>query len=181
MKDYRRMIDRLAVSGPRSGPHGSRNIVESGIPDFRSAGGLWSKYDPMEYASHPIIQVKSQESWQMLWEIDSCSAERSRTRRTWPRRLERRGIIKEVITQKWTACIRGRGADRLSSFMGTTGPCAVKSAVAGFMREAVRFDTLPPACSCGGPLRPELVFFGNSSPPMPLNMRWKPHGCVISS
>ncbi len=24
--------------------------VESGIPDFRSAGGLWDKYDPMIYA-----------------------------------------------------------------------------------------------------------------------------------
>jgi len=25
--------------------------VESGIPDFRSAGGLWSRYDPAEYAT----------------------------------------------------------------------------------------------------------------------------------
>ena len=25
--------------------------VESGIPDFRSAGGLWEKFDPAEYAS----------------------------------------------------------------------------------------------------------------------------------
>lgn len=25
--------------------------TESGIPDFRSAGGLWERYDPMEVAS----------------------------------------------------------------------------------------------------------------------------------
>ena len=25
--------------------------VESGIPDFRSAEGLWSKFDPSEYAT----------------------------------------------------------------------------------------------------------------------------------
>jgi len=25
--------------------------VESGIPDFRSKGGLWEKYDPSVYAS----------------------------------------------------------------------------------------------------------------------------------
>ena len=33
--------------------------VESGIPDFRSAGGLWSKYDPTEYATIHAFSLQS--------------------------------------------------------------------------------------------------------------------------
>ena len=31
--------------------------VESGIPDFRSSDGLWSKYDPEEYAHISALSI----------------------------------------------------------------------------------------------------------------------------
>jgi len=43
--------------------------VESGIPDFRSAGGLWSKYDPAEYATISAFRANPQKVWKMLWEM----------------------------------------------------------------------------------------------------------------
>jgi NAD-dependent deacetylase len=44
--------------------------VESGIPDFRSAGGLWSKFDPAEYANISAFRSNPEKVWEMLWEMD---------------------------------------------------------------------------------------------------------------
>lgn len=37
--------------------------VESGIPDFRSAGGLWSKYNPEEYATITAFSEDPEKVW----------------------------------------------------------------------------------------------------------------------
>ena len=44
--------------------------TESGIPDFRSAGGLWSKYDPSEYATITAFRSNPVKVWEMLREMD---------------------------------------------------------------------------------------------------------------
>ena len=43
--------------------------VESGIPDFRSAEGLWSKFDPAEYATIEAFRANPQKVWEMLREM----------------------------------------------------------------------------------------------------------------
>ena len=43
--------------------------VESGIPDFRSAGGLWSKFDPAEYANISAFRADPEKIWKMLREM----------------------------------------------------------------------------------------------------------------
>ena len=44
--------------------------VESGIPDFRSKGGLWDRYDPEEYASIYAFQDNPEKVWRMLKEME---------------------------------------------------------------------------------------------------------------
>ena len=43
--------------------------VESGIPDFRSRGGLWERFDPIEYATIEAFQADPKKVWQMLEEV----------------------------------------------------------------------------------------------------------------
>ena len=43
--------------------------VESGIPDFRSSGGLWERFDPAEYGTIEAFQADPEKVWQMLEEI----------------------------------------------------------------------------------------------------------------
>lgn len=43
--------------------------VESGIPDFRSEGGLWSRFDPMEYAHINAFMSNPVKVWEMLKEM----------------------------------------------------------------------------------------------------------------
>ena len=40
--------------------------VESGIPDFRGAQGLWQKYDPEEYANIHAFYSNPDKIWLML-------------------------------------------------------------------------------------------------------------------
>jgi len=45
--------------------------VESGIPDFRSAGGLWERFDPMEYGTIQAFRTDPEKVWTMLHEMSA--------------------------------------------------------------------------------------------------------------
>jgi NAD-dependent deacetylase len=40
--------------------------VDSGIPDFRSEGGLWKRYDPHEYATLDSFMQDPTKFWTMV-------------------------------------------------------------------------------------------------------------------
>jgi len=74
--------------------------VESGIPPFRGAGGLWSRYDPrmleLDYfLAHP------ERSWPILREIfyDHFGAARPNRAHEVLAAWEARGLLMTVITQ----------------------------------------------------------------------------------
>eukprot|EP00897_Mesotaenium_endlicherianum_P011048 jgi/Mesen1/9972/ME000072S09376 len=45
--------------------------VESGIPDFRSANGLWSKFDPAIYCNYAIFLERPELFWEMARDMES--------------------------------------------------------------------------------------------------------------
>lgn len=74
--------------------------TESGIPDFRSAGGLWEEYDPMEVASMRTFMHDPQRFWRfhrpridMLASVEPNAAHRAVAE------LQRMGVLHELITQ----------------------------------------------------------------------------------
>ena len=139
--------------------------VESGIPDFRGAEGLWSRFDPMEYGSIDAFRADPGRVWRMLVEMDAM------LRRAEPNpahyvlaELERRGILETIITQNVDSLHQRAGSTRVIEFHGHGRSLRCDRCGRSHAREAVDLDRLPPRCSCGGALRPEFVFFGEDIP-----------------
>jgi NAD-dependent deacetylase len=165
MDDYRRMAERISRSGYAVALTGAGISVESGIPDFRSAGGLWSKYDPLEFGYIESFRANPAKVWKMLVELDEvlASADPNAGHRALAE-LEKRGILRLIITQNVDSLHQRAGSTKVVEFHGNNRTLRCDSCGQRFPRETVSLKSLPPRCPCGSALRPELVFFGEAIP-----------------
>jgi len=165
MNDYRRMIDRLARSNHAIALTGAGISVESGIPDFRSLGGLWSRYHPIEYGHIDSFRSNPAKVWKMLLEMDALLSRADPNPAHFAlAKLEALGIIRAVITQNVDSLHQRAGSKRVIEFHGHNRSLRCESCNLRYLREKISLSVTPPACRCGGPLRPEIVFFGEQIP-----------------
>jgi NAD-dependent deacetylase len=78
--------------------------------------------------------------------------------------LERREILKAVITQNVDSLHQRAGSIKVIEFHGNNRTLRCDSCGRRFPRESISLKSLPPRCSCESALRPDLVFFGESIP-----------------
>lgn len=139
--------------------------VESGIPDFRSAGGLWSRFDPMEYGHIDSFRANPAKVWRMLLEMDRLlSGATPNPAHYVLAELERRGRIHCVITQNVDSLHQRAGSRNVVEFHGCGRTLRCDWCGKGLPREKLSLEVLPPSCGCGGPIRPDFVFFGEDIP-----------------
>jgi NAD-dependent deacetylase len=166
MDHYRLFADSLLKSSYAVALTGAGISVESGIPDFRSQDGLWSKYDPMEFGHIDSFRANPSKVWRMLREMDALLVGADPNPAHFAlAQLETRGILKTVITQNVDSLHQRAGSARVIEFHGHGRTLRCESCSSRFPRGEVNLTTLPPLCPCGGPLRPEFVFFGETIPP----------------
>ena len=93
--------------------------VESGIPDFRSAGGLWSKYDPEEYSTIEAFRSNPEKIWEMLREmgelVDQAKPNKAHLGMG---ELERLGFLHTIITQNIDSLHQAGGAKNVIEYHG---------------------------------------------------------------
>ena len=74
--------------------------AESGIPTFRSKGGLWEKYDPTVYASIEVFNKDPSKYWKIRGDfIKNYDRYQPNAAHRALRELEKMGIVRQVITQ----------------------------------------------------------------------------------
>jgi NAD-dependent deacetylase len=144
--------------------------TESGIPDFRSPGGLWERYDPMEVASLTTFVTEPERFWRFHRpRIDALAGVEPNPAHRAVAELERRGIVKALVTQN---------IDRLHALAGSPAPIEVHGALdrGSCLRcgDGVSMDELVtradaaedgvPRCACGFPLKSGVVLFGEPLP-----------------
>ncbi|RME19917.1 MAG: RNA polymerase subunit sigma, partial [Deltaproteobacteria bacterium] len=98
---------------------GSGISVASGIPDFRSAGGLWDRFDPMEYATIDAFRRNPSKVWEMLREMDSLmAAARPNSAHIALAEMERMGVLDGIITQNIDNLHQAAGSRNVVEFHG---------------------------------------------------------------
>lgn len=144
--------------------------TESGIPDFRSAGGVWEEFDPMEVASMPTFLTEPERFWRfhrpridMLSSVDPNPAHEALAE------LERRGLVKAVITQNIDRLHARAGTRELIEVHGSLdrGVCLRCDARISGDELVARADDAAdgvPLCGCGFPLKSGVVLFGEALP-----------------
>jgi NAD-dependent deacetylase len=166
MDCYLQTASRLLKSKHTVALTGAGISVESGIPDFRSEKGLWAKYDPMEFGSIQSFRANPKKVWEMLLEMDELLWKaRPNAAHVALAELERRSLLKSVITQNVDSLHQRAGNCRVIEYHGHNRTLSCARCGRQFSREDISLKELPPSCSCGGALRPDVVFFGESIPP----------------
>jgi NAD-dependent deacetylase len=165
-----KLIDRLAkdilASGKTIALTGAGVSVESGIPDFRSAGGLWSRYDPEEYAHIDGFRRNPVKVWNMLREIIAVikAATPNPGHRSLAE-LEKIGYLSSIITQNVDGLHQEAGSKNVIEFHGSNRFLICPQC--GFRSETKHFDTsysVPRCPTCSTILKPDVVFFGEAIP-----------------
>jgi len=140
--------------------------VESGIPDFRSADGLWSRFDPLEYATIHAFRKNPAKVWELLQEMDRIiTAARPNPAHLALAELEAQGKLLGVITQNVDNLHQAAGSQKVVEYHGNAHRFVCNTCRGQHPRETLDFEQTPLYCHCGGLIRPDVVFFGEPIPP----------------
>ncbi len=143
--------------------------VPSGIPDFRTPRtGLWEKVDPMEVAHIDAFHSDPVRFWRFYGERFATLGDKqpNGAHRALVA-MEERGLLDAVITQNIDMLHRKAGTRDLVEVHGSiaSGSCLSCRADAVALeqvraRVASEADGVPRCSECGGPLKPDVVLFG---------------------
>ncbi|MBA7468560.1 NAD-dependent protein deacetylase [subsurface metagenome] len=161
--------------------------TESGIPDFRSPGGIWSKFDPgvmtssMLYGNPVGFYKQAVAMLSFLKEINSAKPNRAHYILA---EMEKEGYLSCVITQNIDGLHKKAGSEKVYEVHGNLrgGYCMSCGRKIGFdlLVEKVRSGVIPPVCdSCGGILRPDAVLFGDELPECFIEATAEVEGCDL--
>lgn len=145
--------------------------TESGIPDFRSPGGIWSKSQPVMFQDFLASAEARHEYWRQKSQAHRGFAEAEpndghRVLARW----EERGWLRAVITQNIDGLHQAAGGNHVLELHGTARQIACLSCRARFdpqpfVERFLETDVVPECPECGGLLKHATISFGQSLPP----------------
>lgn len=148
---------------------GAGASVESGIPDFRSAGGLWDKFDPMEYATIQAFKRDPQRVWNMLHELEgTLGKSQPNAGHRALARLEEAGLLKAIITQNIDNLHQEAGSEEVIEFHGNGRRLRCLRCNEFYAPSSTEIaldqDKIPHCQHCDAILKPDIIFFGEAIP-----------------
>ncbi|HOO72315.1 MAG TPA: NAD-dependent deacylase [Spirochaetota bacterium] len=141
--------------------------VESGIPDFRSAGGLWEKYDPALYASIDSFKRKPEMVWDMLFEmVDIMENAKPNPAHLALARLEQLGYLSSIITQNIDNLHQAAGSKHVIEYHGNASRLECLSCGRVYEKPEIMPENvaIPRCAACDAVLKPTVIFFGEMIP-----------------
>ena len=153
---------------------GAGMSTESGIPDFRSPGGVWDRYDPEDFQFDRFLSHEGsrEKYWRMATEMyDSMKDALPNAGHLAIAELERLGKLDCLITQNIDGLHfkAGNSGQRVLELHGTAMHVTCLGCGARYERDEVQArlakgEKAPRCDACGGLLKPATISFGQAMP-----------------
>jgi len=164
-----RLAELIATRQPCVVLSGAGMSTESGIPDFRSANGVWAQYDPMLVATIEAFRRDPERVWEfyarrlgVLGDVEPNPGHHAVVE------LERRGLVQAVVTQNVDGLHQRAGSREVIEVHGALREavslsCGHREPIGGVL---LQLENAPvPVCPrCGDVLKPGIVMFGERLP-----------------
>jgi NAD-dependent deacetylase len=146
--------------------------TESGIPDFRSPGGIWTKYRPIEFSDFLASAEARRESWRRKFATHETmqKATPNAGHRALARLVEQ-GKMSAVITQNIDGLHQASGVrdETVIELHGNTTYAACLECRRRYELDWVREifsdgERLPVCTVCGGDIKTATISFGQAMP-----------------
>jgi len=148
--------------------------TESGIPDFRSPGGVWDRYNPEDFYFQNFLasEASREKYWQMATEMyEPIKTAQPNRAHLAIAELEKLGKLDCVITQNIDGLHfkAGNSEEKVIQLHGTAIFVSCLSCKKRYDRneiqERIKEGEKAPRCDdCGGLLKPATISFGQSMP-----------------
>jgi NAD-dependent deacetylase len=139
--------------------------VGSGIPDFRSPGGLWSVFSPEEYATIEVFTRNPAKAWELFRALGKIldGKEPNAAHRALVQ-IEQLGLLHGIVTQNIDALHQQAGSRRVFEIHGEHHhlhclQCGESTPVTS---DHYHTPQIPHCSLCGYPLKPNVVLFGEA-------------------
>ena len=146
---------------------GAGMSTESGIPDFRSAGGIYSEtlhqeFTPEQMASHSFLMAHPEEFFDFYRRRFVYLAAEPNPGHYALAELERRGILAAIVTQNIDGLHQTAGSETVYELHGSIRRAHCMDCGAHYGLDYILHHRPIPHCSCGGIVRPDVVLYEES-------------------
>ena len=148
--------------------------TDSGIPDFRSPGGVWEKYDPSDFYFQNFIsnETSREKYWKMSTEMyETIKNAAPNQAHMAIKKLEEMGKLLAIVTQNIDHLHHkaGNSPEKIIELHGTAVTVSCLSCKKPYDRDEIQerigSGIKAPSCDdCGGILKPDTVSFGQAMP-----------------
>ena len=143
--------------------------VPSGIPDFRSPGGLWERHRPEEVATLQALRANPARVWHFLLEADKLLGDaQPNPAHLALAELEQAGKVQGIVTQNIDGLHQRAGSHNVIEFHGSARRYYCMGCHRDYAPELVRnldATNIPWRCDhCNQVIRPDIVFFNERIP-----------------
>lgn len=147
--------------------------TESGLPDFRSPGGIWDRFDPDDFTYQKFVsRPQTRKLWWQLIHEGSLSTEIKPNPAHYAiAELERLGKLDAVITQNIDNLHQTAGVpdEKVFELHGNAKRVVCLGCGQRYPFEQVKIklekgEDIPQCQACSGILKPNIVFFGEMLP-----------------